>query len=56
MVRFFKVSIEIAEGGKPGTSQKVEDYYRVKVLNIGRLFNPVLEKNPSLLRPSVASL
>jgi hypothetical protein len=57
-IQFFYVNFRVDEDrvqlAEEGT--KISDFVSLQVLNLGRIFDPVIEENVSLLKPSLANL
>lgn len=57
-IQFFYINIKVDESnvGSNKSDTKVSDFVTLQVLNLGRLFDPVIEENVSLLKPTLANL
>lgn len=55
-LKYFTVEINVCENGECTTKQRIDDFLVIKLFNAGKIFDPVLQKNPSLLKPEVANL
>lgn len=55
-IQYFFVKFNVSESEESKTTRKINDYVTLQVLNLSRIFDPVIEEKASLLKPSLANL